>query len=73
MPPTAEESTAAVSGSCLQTSQVSVWNTHESRERVFNLGDGSAMSGILVAGRRGATGEATLLALLMGRVGAPTT
>ena len=33
--------------------------------RVFNLGDGSAMSGILVAGRRGATGEATFLVFLL--------
>ena len=33
--------------------------------RVFNLGDGEAMSGLLVAGRRGATGEATFLVFLM--------
>jgi hypothetical protein len=33
--------------------------------RVFNLGDGGAMSGILVAGRRGAAGEAILLVFLM--------
>jgi len=33
--------------------------------RVFNLGDGGAMSGILVAGRRGAIGEATFLVFLM--------
>ncbi len=33
--------------------------------RVFNLGDGGAMSGILVAGRRGATGEATFLLFLL--------
>jgi len=33
--------------------------------RVFNLGDGEAMSGILVAGRRGATGEATFLVFLL--------
>ena len=33
--------------------------------RVFNLGDGEAMSGILVAGRRRATGEATFLVFLM--------
>ena len=33
--------------------------------RVFNLGDGGAMSGLLVAGRRGATGEATFLVFLM--------
>jgi hypothetical protein len=33
--------------------------------RVFNLGDGGAMSGILVAGRRGATGEATFLVFLL--------
>jgi hypothetical protein len=33
--------------------------------RVFNLGDGGAMSGLLVAGRRGATGEATFLLFLL--------
>jgi hypothetical protein len=33
--------------------------------RVFNLGDGGAMSGILVAGRRGATGDATFLVFLL--------
>ena len=33
--------------------------------RAFNLGDGEAMSGLLVAGRRGATGEATFLVFLM--------
>jgi hypothetical protein len=33
--------------------------------RVFNLGDGEAMSGLLVAGRRQATGEATFLVFLM--------
>ena len=33
--------------------------------RAFNLGDGGAMSGLLVAGRRGATGEATFLVFLM--------
>jgi hypothetical protein len=33
--------------------------------RAFNLGDGSAMSGLLVAGRRGATGEATFLVFLL--------
>ncbi len=33
--------------------------------RVFNLGDGGAMSGILVAGRRGETGEAICLVFLM--------
>lgn len=33
--------------------------------RVFNLGDGGAMSGLLVAGRRAATGEATCLVFLM--------
>ena len=33
--------------------------------RVFNLGDGGALSGILVAGRRGATGEATFLVFLL--------
>jgi hypothetical protein len=33
--------------------------------RVFNLGDGAAMAGLLVAGRRGATGEATFLVFLL--------
>lgn len=33
--------------------------------RVFNLGDGGAMSGILVSGRRAATGEAILLLFLL--------
>jgi hypothetical protein len=33
--------------------------------RVFNVGDGGAMSGLLVAGRRQATGEATFLVFLM--------
>ena len=33
--------------------------------RVFNLGDGGAMSGLLVAGRRTATGEAAFLVFLM--------
>ena len=33
--------------------------------RVFNLGDGEAMSGLLVAGRRGAAGEAAFLVYLM--------
>jgi hypothetical protein len=33
--------------------------------RVFNLGDGGAMSGILVAVRRGDTGEATFLVFLL--------
>ena len=33
--------------------------------RVFNLGDGGAMSGLLVASRRQATGEATFLVFLM--------
>jgi hypothetical protein len=33
--------------------------------RVFNLGDGGAMSGILVAGRRGAAREAAFLVFLM--------
>jgi hypothetical protein len=33
--------------------------------RVFNLGDGEAMSGLLVAGRRAETGEATFLVFLM--------
>jgi hypothetical protein len=32
--------------------------------RVFNLGDGEAMSGLLVAGRRGLTGEGTFLVFL---------
>ena len=33
--------------------------------RVFNLGDGGAMSGLLVAGRRATTGEAVMLVFLM--------
>lgn len=33
--------------------------------RVFNLGDGGAMSGVLVAGRHGASGAATFLVFLM--------
>jgi hypothetical protein len=33
--------------------------------RVFNLGDGEAMSGLLVAGRRAATGDAVMLVFLM--------
>lgn len=33
--------------------------------RVFNIGDGGAMSGLLVAGRRGRTGEAVMLVFLM--------
>ena len=33
--------------------------------RVFNLGDGAAMAGLLVAGRRGATVDAILLVLLL--------
>ncbi len=33
--------------------------------RVFNLGDGEAMSGILVAGHRAGTGEATFLVFLL--------
>lgn len=33
--------------------------------RVFNLGDGAAMSGLLVAGRRGAGGETAYLVVLM--------
>ena len=33
--------------------------------RVFNLGDGGAMSGILVAGRRPATGETIILVFLL--------
>ncbi|MFY9974825.1 MAG: hypothetical protein WAK53_11255 [Chromatiaceae bacterium] len=33
--------------------------------RVFNLGDGEAMAGLLVAGRRGASGETTFLVFLM--------
>lgn len=33
--------------------------------RVFNLGDGGAMSGLLIAGRRAATNEATFLVFLL--------
>jgi hypothetical protein len=33
--------------------------------RVFTLGDGEAMSGLLVAGQRAGTGDATFLVLLM--------
>ena len=33
--------------------------------RAFNLGDGEALSGLLVAGRRGASGDATFLVFLM--------
>jgi hypothetical protein len=33
--------------------------------RVFNLGDGAAMSGLIVAGRRGAGGDATYVIVLM--------
>lgn len=33
--------------------------------RVFNLGDGAAMSGLLVAGRRGESGEIAFLVFLM--------
>jgi hypothetical protein len=33
--------------------------------RVFNLGDGGAMAGVLVAGRHGASGAATFLVFLM--------
>lgn len=33
--------------------------------RVFSLGDGAAMSGILVAGRAGATGDAAFLVFLL--------
>jgi hypothetical protein len=33
--------------------------------RVFNLGDGGAMSGLLVAGRHGTSGAATFLVFLM--------
>jgi hypothetical protein len=33
--------------------------------RVFNLGDGAAMSGLIVAGRRAAGGDATYLIVLM--------
>lgn len=33
--------------------------------RVFNLGDGGAMSGLLIAGRRTAAGEATFLVFLL--------
>jgi hypothetical protein len=32
---------------------------------VYTVGDGEAMSGLLVAGRRGETGEATFLVFLM--------
>ena len=32
---------------------------------VYNVGDGGAMSGLLVAGRRGETGEATFLVFLL--------
>jgi hypothetical protein len=32
--------------------------------KVYNLGDGGAMSGLLVAGRRGETGETTFLTFL---------
>ena len=32
---------------------------------VYNLGDGGAMSGLLVAGRRGETGESTFLVFLL--------
>jgi hypothetical protein len=32
---------------------------------VYNLGDGGAMSGLLIAGHRPAAGEATLLVFLM--------
>ena len=33
--------------------------------RVFNLGDGEALSGLLVAGRRGDSGESAVLVFLM--------
>ncbi|MFM1891495.1 MAG: hypothetical protein RLZ44_572, partial [Pseudomonadota bacterium] len=33
--------------------------------RAFNLGDGAAMSGLLVASRRAASGEATFLVFLL--------
>jgi amidase len=33
--------------------------------RVYNLGDGAAMSGLLIAGRRGATGETIFLVFLL--------
>ncbi len=33
--------------------------------RVFNLGDGAAMSGLLIAGRNAETGQATFLVFLM--------
>ena len=33
--------------------------------RVFTIGDGEAMSGILIAGRDGGSGEATFLLFLM--------
>jgi glycine cleavage system aminomethyltransferase T len=32
---------------------------------VYNIGDGAAMSGLLIAARRGATGESTFLVFLM--------
>jgi hypothetical protein len=32
---------------------------------VYNIGDGAAMSGLLIAGRRGATGEVAFLVFLM--------
>ena len=40
-------------------------NAATTEVRVFNLGDGGTMSGILVAGRRQATGEAILLVFLL--------
>ncbi|HAJ34854.1 MAG TPA: hypothetical protein DCL15_04055 [Chloroflexi bacterium] len=33
--------------------------------RVYNLGDGAALAGLLVAGRRGATGDAIFLVFLL--------
>jgi hypothetical protein len=33
--------------------------------RVFNLGDGGGMAGLLVSGRRASTGEAVMLVFLM--------
>jgi hypothetical protein len=32
---------------------------------VYNIGDGAAMSGLLIAARRAATGDATFLVFLM--------
>jgi hypothetical protein len=32
---------------------------------VYNVGDGAAMSGLIIAGRRGETGKATFLVFLL--------